>query len=387
MLTPDDRLSRRDLLGRAGGLGLGLSASAVLAACGGVKGAEQSARPVHAVRHPRTRIGVLNFSNWPLYVDKGILAQWDRRTGGHVHYVEEINDNEEFFAKVREQLKRGQSIGRDLLPLTDWMVTRWIRFGYVEPIDKRNVPNAKNLVPELRHPQWDPHRRFTLPWQSGITGIAYNRRKIGREVRSINELFDPRYKGRVSFFSDARDTSHLTMLAKGIKPEHAKIDDILSALDRVDQANQRGQIRRFAGNDYTGDLAKGNVWISMAYSGDIGQLKKDNPDLRFVVPEEGAIRFSDNLFMPRGLAHPYAAEAMMNFVYEPRVAAKITQAVGYLSPVKDVQQVLERTDPKLAADPTVFPDAATTRRLHDYTVLDPADERRMNARMQQILGV
>jgi spermidine/putrescine transport system substrate-binding protein len=187
-------------------------------------------------------------------------------------------------------------------------------------------------------------------------------------------------------FTDARDSSGLAMLTQGVNPEKATIDQVLKAIDKIDQANRKGQFRRFTGNDYTQDLTNGNVWLGMAYSGDVGQLKKDNPDLEFVIPEEGAMQWSDNMMIPQKAAHPYAAETFMNFVYEPEIAAKITEAVGYVSPVDGVKAVLDRKDPKLAEDPTVFPPADLVAKLRGYPNLNADEEQRMNEAMQQVVG-
>ncbi len=387
-LLAEERISRRRFV-RQVGAGFAFSgAAAFLAACGGVKGtaSKTSGTTAAVANHPKVPISTLTFSNWPLYIDRSVLKSWDKETGGKVKYIEDINDNEEFFGKVRPQLQGGRAIGRDLVALTDWMAGRWVRLGYVEAIDKRNVPNFKNLRAALRNPNFDPGRKFTLPWQSGMTAIGYNPKKTGGRIDTLDALFDPKFKGRVTMFSDARDTSGVTMLSMGVDPEKATIDQVLKAIDKVDQANRKGQFRRFTGNDYTQDLTNGNVWLAMAYSGDVGQLKKDNPSLEFVIPQEGAMQWSDNMMIPQKAAHPYAAETFMNLVYEPEMAAKITEAVGYVSPVDGVKEVLDRTDPKLAADPTVFPPADLVAKLRGYPNLNADEEQRMNEAMQQVVG-
>jgi spermidine/putrescine transport system substrate-binding protein len=182
------------------------------------------------------------------------------------------------------------------------------------------------------------------------------------------------------------DAAGLTLCGMGIDPSTAKIDDILKAIDKIDQANQKGQFRRFTGNDYTTDLSKGNTWLAMAYSGDLVQLQADNPGLEFVFPKEGAMLFTDNMMMPKKVEHPYAAETMMNYVYEPEVAAKIAAYVNYITPVEGVRQVLEKTDPKVAANSLIFPDDAVRSRLKAYPSLSPADERTMQAAMAKVTG-
>jgi spermidine/putrescine transport system substrate-binding protein len=388
----EERLSRRRFLGRAGGATLAASGlSALLAACGGVQGTnskqggERPDAPA-AGNHPKTAIGTWTFSNWPLYIDKSVIRDFEKRYGGNVRYIEEINDNNEFFGKVRQQLQQGKPIGRDIVTLTDPMAGRWVRNGYVEPLDKRNIPNAKNLEDNLRSINYDPQRSYTLPWQSGAIGIGYDRKRTGREIRSVKDLFDPAFKGRVTMLSEPYDSASTVLLGDGVDASKATIDQLLGAIEKIDKANQAGQFRRFTGNDYTTDLAKGNTWLALAYSGDLVQLQSDNPNLRFAYPEEGAMLFTDNMMIPKGAAHPYAAETMMNYVYDPQVAAKIAEYVNYISPVKGVQEILAEKDPKLARNPLIFPDAATRAKLHAYPNLAPADERRMQEAMAQVTG-
>jgi spermidine/putrescine transport system substrate-binding protein len=384
----EGRLSRRQVIRRLGAAGLTLSATgSFLAACGGVKGTDKGTPIDTNASHMPTAVKQLNFSNWPTYIDKQVLKDFEKaHPGSHVKYVEEINDLEEFFGKVRQPLQQGSSLNRDIVVLTDWMASRWIRGGWVEPIDKKNVPNEKNLQPSLRHPKFDPNRNFTLPWESGMTAIAYNAKKTGRKLDSVDDLFDPKFKGKVTMLSDPRDSAGLVAIGMGKKMDSVTLDDMLAAVDKIDQANQKGQIRRFTGNDYTTDLAKGNVWVSVAYSGDIQGLKPDNPDLEFVIPQEGGILWTDNMMEPQKPPHPYAAEVMMNYVYQPEVAAKIIEAYAYIPPVVGTQQVLERTDPKLAHDPLVFPSDADRAKLQGYPSLTPSDEDKMVEAMQKVVG-
>ncbi|CAA9471706.1 MAG: Putrescine ABC transporter putrescine-binding protein PotF [uncultured Solirubrobacteraceae bacterium] len=385
-----ERLSRRRFLGRAGGSALALSSlSSVLAACGGVEGTEQKAdrKPAEPqANHPRTEIGTWTFANWPLYVDKKVIRQFDREFGGKAKYVEEINDNFQFFGKVRQQLQAGRPIDRDMVVLTDYMAARWVRSGWVEPIDKRNVPNARNLVSNLETINYDPQRRYTLPWQSGAIGIGYDIKRTGRELTSVKDLFDPEFKGKVTMLSEPYDSAGAVLLGDGVDFSKAKLDQILGAIERIGRANESGQFRRFTGNDYTTDLAKGNAWVSLAYSGDLVQLQSDNPNLRFAYPEEGAVLFTDNMMMPLKVANPYAAETMMNYVYQPEVAAKIAAYVNYLSPVEGVREVLLGSDPKLAENELIFPPDDVRAKLRPYPALSPADERSMQEAMAKVTG-
>jgi spermidine/putrescine transport system substrate-binding protein len=379
--------SRRQFIRHLAGAGLLLGpGSAFLAACGGVKGESSGKKASTAVRHPKVPIGDWTFSNWPLYIDKKVLKTFDKRYGGHVKYVEDINDNFEFFGKVRQQLQAKRSIGRDIVTLTDYMAARWVRDGFVDAIDKTNVPNAKNIVAELASINYDPKRNYTLPWQSGAIGLGYDRRKTGRKLTSIKDLFDPKFKGRVSFLSEPYDSAGMVMLMDGVNSTNATLDQIMTAIDKIEKAQKAGQIRRFTGNDYTTDLTKGNLWIAMAYSGDVVALQADNPQLEFAYPEEGSMLFTDNMMIPAKAAHPYAAETMMNFVYEPAIAAKIAAYVNYIPPVQGVQEIIAKTDPKLASSPLIFPSEAIRKQLHPYPNLSPADERAMEERMAQVTG-
>ena len=386
-----ERLSRRGFIGRAGSSGLALSGlAAVLAACGGVQGeTEKSAKDkqdTRAVSHPKTTIGNWTFANWPLYIDKKVLKQFNKEYGGKVKYTEEINDNFEFFGKVRQQLQQKQPIGRDIVTLTDYMAARWVRLGYTEPIDKKNVPNATNLVDNLKTINYDPKREYTLPWQSGATSIGYNIKKTGRELKSIKDLFDPKFKGKVTMLSEPYDSASAVLLGDGVDASKATIDQLLGAIEKIDKANKAGQFRKFTGNDYTQALAKGDIWVALAYSGDLVQLQSDNPDLRFAYPEEGAVLFTDNMMMPAKAAHPYAAETMMNFVYEPEVAATIAAYVNYISPVKGVKEALEKKNPKLANNPLIFPPEEIASNLHPYPALSPKDEQTMQEAMAKVTG-
>jgi spermidine/putrescine transport system substrate-binding protein len=386
-------LSRRTFVQRMGAAGFALSASGLLAACGGIEGenegngdgADATATP-QAVNHPKTEFTQVNFANWPLYIDKKVLKDFEKQFGAKVKYTEEINDNEEFFGKIRQPLSADQDIKRDIVVLTDWMAARMVRLNYVQPLDKKNIPNAKNLQPSLASPTWDKDRSLSMPWQSGMTAIGYNKEKVGREIRSIEDLFDPKFKGRVSMLSDAREAANVMLLRKGKKPQDATIDDVLAAIEDVDAENRKGQIRRFTGNDYTTDLTKGNVWLAVAYSGDMVQLKADNPNLDFVIPEEGGTIWTDNMMLPKTTKNQYAAETMMNYVYDPAVAAKIAAYVNYVTPVVGAKEELAKSDPDTADNPLIFPDDATLQNLYPYVDLDEAEERQMNEAMQAVVG-
>jgi len=388
-----EKLSRRGFIGRAGSAGLALSGlSAVLAACGGVEGeadkAQKSKPKAAEVSHPKTQIGDWTFANWPLYIDKKVIKDFNKQFGGKCKYVEEINDNFEFFGKVRQQLQSKKPIGRDIVTLTDYMAARWVRLGYSEPIDKKNIPNLSNLVDNLKTINYDPKREYTLPWQSGAIGLGYNIKKTGRELKSVKDLFDPKFKGRVTMLSEPYDSASTVLLGDGVDASKATIDQLLGAIEKIDKAQQGGQFRKFTGNDYTQPLAKGDISVALAYSGDLVQLQSDNPDLRFSYPEEGAMLFTDNMMLPAKVANPYAAETMMNYCYQPEVAAKIAAYVNYISPVKGIEEILakDKETAELVKSPLIFPPEDVRSRLHPYPALSPEDEQAMQEAMAKVTG-
>ncbi len=383
----DDALSRRRVLGRGATLGLMVAG---LAGCGIEGSASQTLASLQdeasSTRHPKAPIGDWTFSNWPLYIDKSVLKTFDKRYGGHVKYIEEINDNSQFFGKVRQQLAEGVPIGRDIVVLTDYMAAKWVRSGYVTPFDARNLPNKKHLVPNLRSVPYDPKRQFTLPWQSGAVGLGYDIRQTGGELKSFDVLFDPKYKGKISMLAEQYDSAGTVLLQQGKNPTKASVDDQLQAIEKLDKANQAGQFRRFTGNDYTTDLTKGNVAIALAYSGDLVQLQSDNKNLRFSYPDEGAMLFTDNMMLPAKVQHPYAAETMMNFVYEPKIAATICAYVNYISPVDGVRAILEKTNPDIASNELIFPPDEVRKKLYNYPNFSTAQEQTLNQAMAKVTG-
>ncbi|MEV5958159.1 extracellular solute-binding protein [Streptomyces sp. NPDC051987] len=363
-------LTRRSLLRALGGT----AALGALAGCG-VPAAYVRAGD-RAVTDLSARDHRLVFANWPLYIDvaddnpnkRPTLDAFGKRTGISVDYIEEINDNDEFFGKISPALMNHQSTGRDLIVMSDWMCARFVRLGWVQKMDRAHQPNvARNLDPLLRSPAFDPGRLSTVPWQSGITGIAYNRRKLGREIRHVKDLWASDLRGRVTLLSGLDEAFALLMQGNGVDITRWTADDFHDVCDEVQQQVDRGQIRRFTGNDYTKDLVSGDVLACQAYSGDVIQLQADNPDIRFVVPEEGAELWSDSLMIPDRAAHKANAERLVDYYYEPEVAAELAAWVNYVCPVPAAQRVLADSRDKdtaaLAGNPLIFPDAAMRKRL------------------------
>ncbi len=336
--------------------------------------------------------GNLVISTFPLYIDAdapgapGSVSRFRQDTGIQVRYLEDINDVRQFFARIRPQLAAGRPLAQDLVVVTSWMAERLIRLGWLEPLPLAEVPNARNLIPYLRNPPWDPQQRYSLPWQSGIAGIAYNIKATGRELRGIDDLFDPALKGRVSALLEMRDTMGLLMLADGQDISKPTWMAAQPSFNRLEQARKDGQIRRFTGNDYQNDLLTGNLAACIGWSGDVAQLVLEQPDLRFLVPESGGVLWSDLMLMPKGAQHRREAAAWMNWVYEPVEAARIAAAVQYISPVEGVRQQLAK-DPAtaaLASNALMFPDAAMQQRLHSFGPLSESEEARWEERFASI---
>jgi spermidine/putrescine transport system substrate-binding protein len=336
--------------------------------------------------------GNLVISTFPLYIDAdapgapGSVSRFRQDTGIQVRYLEDINDVRQFFARIRPQLAAGRPLAQDLVVVTSWMAERLIRLGWLEPLPLAEVPNARNLIPYLRNPPWDPQQRYSLPWQSGIAGIAYNIKATGRELRGIDDLFDPALKGRVSALLEMRDTMGLLMLADGQDISKPTWMAAQPSFNRLEQARKDGQIRRFTGNDYQNDLLAGNLAACIGWSGDVAQLVLEQPDLRFLVPESGGVLWSDLMLMPKGAQHRREAAAWMNWVYEPVEAARIAAAVQYISPVEGVRQQLAK-DPAtaaLASNALMFPDAAMQQRLHSFGPLSESEEARWEERFASI---
>jgi len=381
-------LTRRRLLHGAGAGALGLGFAGFLAACGG--GGISGSGKEDATAIPKGQISkTLVFSNWPLYIDvKGkrhpTLDEFQKRSGTHVKYIEEINDNAEFFGKVRQQYAQGRSGGRDLHVVTDWMCNRMKRLGYVQKLDKSAMPNVvKNIEPAVAHPDFDPNREYSVPWQSGQVILIYRKDKTGGDLTSVNDLFDPKFKGRVTMLTEMRDSVGSVLLGMGVKPEDASLDQVMNAIDKIDKASKDGQIRKFTGNEYTHDLATGDSIAVLGWSGDAVQLVPDNKNIGYMHPKEGFMIFTDSMQVPVGAPHAYTAEKFMDFVYQPAIEAQIETYIQYVPPVKGVKEVFAQKEPKLAESPLIFPDLS---RAHNFKTFSPADEAKIDAAFQRVIG-
>ncbi|MEX1141247.1 MAG: spermidine/putrescine ABC transporter substrate-binding protein [Thermoleophilaceae bacterium] len=361
MRARDPKLGRRPLWAIA--WLLALTAVLALAACGGddeVGGGGEERETQVAESGPAR--GNLTISNWPGYIDKGpngTVAEFQDETGVNVDYNEDINDNVDFFGRLRPQLEQGQSGGRDIFIVTDWMAKQMHDLGYLQEIDHDDLGTVfDNMLPSLREPSFDPERKFSVPWQSGMTGIMVNTR-LAPDLRSVNDMLDDdRYSGRITMLTELRDTVPLVLKADGIDPEDASKEDWLNAIDRLQQAVDSGQIRDFTGNEYTQDMANENVVAAIGWSGDAALI--DNEDVEWRMPAEGCTLWSDNMVIPVGASNTAAALEWMNFVYQPRVQADIAQFVEYVTPVQGVADVLRQRNPELAENDLIFPDEEFT---------------------------
>ena len=332
--------------------------------CGGDSGIESTGDSAPAETVPAGPVeGEMTIAQWPLFIDPGkdgTIAQFEEDTGVDTEYIEEINDNAQFFGKLQPQLERGESGGRSMITVSDWLAKRMYDLGYLMRLDKEQMPNVEaNLIPALQDVPADPERDFTVPWQAGMTGLIV-RTDLAPDVDSMSDLFDPEYKGKVTMLLELRDSVPMTLKEMGIDPETATTEQWLEAVDRIDAAADSGQIRDFTGNDYIRDLVTGDTAIALGWSGDAVQLQKDNPNIEFVMPEEGCMLWSTSMEIPVGAPNPQAAQAFMNYVYDPEVQADIAEYVNYVTPVAGVKEILAERDPALAKNELIFPSESYT---------------------------
>ncbi|HEX6205229.1 MAG TPA: spermidine/putrescine ABC transporter substrate-binding protein [Solirubrobacterales bacterium] len=323
-----------------------------LAACGGGGGGGDDTGEVTTAKAGPVK-GELTISNWPGYIDPGkdgTVAEFEKETGVSVKYIEDVNDNNDFFGKLQPQLEQGESGGRSIFVVTDWMAKLMYDLGYLQEINPDDLPTVfENMVSNLRDPSFDPGRKFSIPWQSGMTGIWVDKSKAP-EIKSVNDLFDPKYKGKVTMLEEMRDSVALVMKGEGVDPDEASDEDWEKAIDKIDAAADSGQIRSFTGNNYTEDLTAGNIVAAIGWSGDASII--ENPDAEWIMPAEGCVLWSDNMVIPVGAPNTAAALGWMEFVYEPEVAADLAEYITYIPPVEGVKELVS---PELAKDPLVFP--------------------------------
>jgi spermidine/putrescine transport system substrate-binding protein len=365
---------------------LALGAAMALAACGSDLGGGANEGEVTTAEATGTVGGELVISQWPFYIDRKTVPEFEDEAGVKVDYIEDVNDNNEIFAKLRPDLQNGESADRSIIVVSDWMAKKMYDLGYLQDLDKDAIGEVnENMLDSLKSPSIDPDRSYTVPWQSGLTGLVVNT-KEAPDVTSINDIFDPQYKGKVTVLTELRDTVPLIMKADGVDPQDATTQDWLDAIDKLDEAVKSGQIRKLTGNDYTDDLARGDAVVTIGWSGDAIQLQADNPDINFVMPDEGCILWSDNMVVPVGAPNPDAAYAFMNYVYDPANQAQIAAYNNYITPVKGVQEIFQADEPELAKSELIFPTDEYTGNCSTQTD-PPADgEQEVEERWQQLIS-
>jgi len=382
-----DPLTRRTLVRRGAAGALSVSAMAYLAACGDSGLGPRKASSEVIKKAPISK--ELVFSNWPDYIDvKGkkhpTLDQFQKKYGTHVKYIEDVNDNNEFFGKVNQQYASGSSGGRDLHVVTDWLCERMKRLGYVQKLDKTAMPNVTaNIEDAVAHPDFDPNREWSVPWQSGQVILIWRKDKTGGPLTSINDLFDPKLKGKVTMLTEMRDTVGSVLLGEGIKPEDATLDQVMTAIEKIEKASKDGQIRRFTGNEYIKELPAGDSHAILGWSGDAVSMIADNKNIAYAQPKEGFMIFTDSMQVPVGAPHAYTAQKYMDFVYDPEIQAQITAYVNYVPPVKGAREVLLKKDPEVANNKLIFPDLA---KAHDFKTFSAKEQTQIDSAFQKAIG-
>ena len=390
------RMSRRRALQVGGLSALSLS----LAACGSA-GSPGSKLGLNAARKQITQFwtehanktGQLNFENWPLYIDVGkgsdhpSLDMFTKQTGIKVKYDEGIQDDDSYFGKIQPVLAAGQGIGWDIIVITNGIyLDKLVELDYLIPLDQNAMPNFyANASPLVLDPSFDRGNVYTMAWQSGMTGIGYNPKYIDREITSWQDLTDPAFKGHVGMFADIEDTPNSALCAIGVNPETSTQADWKKAADWLKK--QRPLVRKYYQQDYVDPLSKGDLWISLAWSGDIFQANASGANLKFVIPKEGAPLWTDNMCIPVHAQHPRDAMIYMDWVYQPKIATILAEYINYVTPVpaaqglilKDAQAATNKDDKQsleqLADSPLIFPSKSDYSKLHRYRVLDPDEEK------------
>jgi spermidine/putrescine transport system substrate-binding protein len=377
-------VSRRTFLtGVLGAAGAG----AVLSACG-TGGSKPSGTGGGAS-------GPLRWANWTLYLDQSedgqsypTLEAFIEKTGIDVTYSEDVEDNDSFYGKVKGQLANGQDIGYDIVTLTDWMAARWIREGYTTEWKRADMPNTANLLPELEDVDFDPGRTHSLTWQSGFAGLAWDTTKVPAGMTSVEDLWDPSLKGRIEVLSEMRDTIGLIMLSQGVDPSGDWGDDEFgNALDVLKEQIASGQIRQVRGNSYAQDLVSGDAIAVIGWSGDIMALNLENEDrFGFAIPDAGGTLWSDNLMVPSTSGRLTDAEKLIDFYYDPEIAAQVAAWVNYITPVQGAQEAMKDIDPDLVDNELIFPSDETLEKVKVFRTLTPEEEDSYNGQFLEAIG-
>jgi spermidine/putrescine transport system substrate-binding protein len=405
------RFSRRDMLKYAG-MGAGaLGLNALLAACGvsGTKatkspGASPSASELAKIYGDGKPAGVLNFANWEDYIDvdeKGnspTLEQFTKDTGIKVNYKTVIPDNDPFLAKLIPVLQAGQDSGYDLMAITNGgPFERLIKLGFVQPLDHKFLPNfAQYADPAVKNPSYDPGNTYSVAWQSGFTIIGYNSKVVDPPPTGFGDLLNPKYKGKVGMFANVYDLPCPALAHLGFDVQKSTPDQWKKAAELLTKQRDDGIVRDYYDQSYIDKLESGDIVISQAWSGDlfIAAASKDLggdgfPEIKAAIPQEGGILWTDNMCIPIRAQHPVDAIMLMNYVYQPTVAAQLADFIWYVSPVPAAKDVVlnDLDDPDVANSPLVFPSAADLATSHKYRVFkDQAEFDEWNSIFQPIFS-
>lgn len=378
------QVSRRTMLQ---GAGIG-AAALTLAACAPTGSNRPEAAPDNSANDP-----TLTWANWALYLDEDdagnhpTLDRFQEESGITVDYRVDVDDNNSYYAKVKDQLALGQDIGADTVCLTDWMVARWIRLGYTQAFDDANIPNRKNLEPGLLDVDFDKGRTNSLPWQGGFAGICWNKDKIPAGLKTVSDLWKPEFKGRIGVLSEMRDTIGLIMLEQGVDISQDFTDEQFAAAnDEFRRQVESGQIRNIKGNSYIDDLANEDTLAAIVWSGDVTTLNLENGDRwEFAIPEAGGTIWNDNFLIPIGSPRKTNAEKLINFYYDPEIAAEVAAWVNYITPVVGAREAAEAIDPELVDNQLIFPNEETLSTVKRFRTLTPAEEQAYGAEFQSVL--
>lgn len=382
-------MSRRRVL-QAGALG---GVAAFAAACG-VSGSPSTAPSMSEVEDLSDTEKIINWSTWIDYIDidddgnRPTLQLFEETTGITINYNEDYNDNNEFLAKVKPQLDAGQSIDRDIVTPTDWMAGYWIAKGYAQKLDKANIPNSANMGAAWAGVGFDPNREYSLPWQSGFAGLGWNKKLLKEltgktELRTVEELWAPELKGRVTILSEMRDSIGVVLMSLGLRCDNFSDADFEAAIAVLQEQVDSGQIRQVTGNDYKTAMANGEVAAAIAWSGD---MLNDTDTYGFTIPESGGTLWTDNMIIPIGATHKKNAEKWMDFYYDPTNAARVAAYVNYICPVDGAQEAMAEIDPSMVDNPAIFPDEATLANVQTFMALSDVQQASFEEQFQSLAG-
>jgi spermidine/putrescine transport system substrate-binding protein len=392
------QMSRRRFLRAAGVGGAALAAAACGAGGGTSTNPTASGTPTPSSQPDKSDTEkVVNWSTWVSYIDtnddtgeRPSLARFEQETGIKVTYTEDVNDNNDFYAKVRAQLEQGRDIGRDIVVLTDWMAALWISRGFALPFNNNgaDIANKGNLLTALQEPAFDPGRRHTMPWQSGFAGLGYNKALLKEatgksEMKSVSDLWDPALKGKVTILSEMRDSIGVVMLSQGNDCSNFTDDEFNQAADEIQQQLDSGQIRQVTGNDYLTALENGDVIAVIGWSGDVAAL---GGDFEFRIPESGGTIWTDNMLIPAMAAHQKNAEKVIDFYYDPANAAEVAAYVQYVCPVDGAKEEIAKIDPSLVENQLIFPDEETLSQVSLFMTLTPEQQNQYDQAFLQLIG-